>query len=99
MAMSRKDRIQLGVIGAIIIVLLAVLTFSYRDRLLPKPDQAVGRAAVGARPSDPVSIDGRIFQRTDFKSLRHYGPDYGVTVPDTAGEDYRRPSPKMEVEE
>ena len=98
MAMTKKDRMQLIAIGAIALIALTVLVYSYRDSFLPKPDR--GSAPTAARrQAVPVLIDDSFFSRQDFRELKTYGPSYAITVPDRTAEQpaARQPTAVMEA--
>ncbi len=86
MAMSKKDKTQLVIIGTIIVVVLIGLIVNYRSKFLPEPVSGGEDFSILDRIGTPVDIDTEFFNRPDFSGLRHYG-EINIIPPDISGID------------
>ncbi|KPJ85505.1 hypothetical protein AMJ57_02900 [Parcubacteria bacterium SG8_24] len=77
--MGNKEKKQIAALGVILVVILGIMGYMYRDRLLPAPSAvAPAPAAVipGAVEADLVAgidIYRLLIARSDYKSLKQYG--------------------------
>jgi hypothetical protein len=72
--MTKKDKTQLMVLGAIILVVLIVVVYNYRDRFLPQPSGASEQFVAPKRLEAPVKLKTEVLDRDDFQALDSYGP-------------------------
>lgn len=72
--MTKKDKTQLAVLGAIILVVLVVVVYNYRDRFLPQPSGGSEQFVAPKRLEAPVKLKDEVLNRDDFKGLESHGP-------------------------
>ena len=92
MAMSKKDKTQLAILGAIIGVVLIVVIVKNQDKFLPEPAGGGEDFSAPARLGTPVNIDSEFFSRPDFAGLRHYG-EINIIPPDTVDSNKKTTTP------
>jgi hypothetical protein len=70
----KKEQQQVVALGAILGIIVVVLLFFYRDKLLPRAS-GDGAALPPAAPrlSLPTTLDDKIYDRTEYKSLKQFG--------------------------
>ena len=71
--MTKKDKTQLMVLGGIILVVLVVVVYNYRDRFLPKPVGGAEQFAAPKRLEAPVQLKTEVLKRADYQDLKSYG--------------------------
>ncbi|MEK9151749.1 MAG: hypothetical protein AAB692_00080 [Patescibacteria group bacterium] len=65
-----NTRKQLTILAVVAAIFLGVMGFVFKDQILPT---AAPGALVAAPRSLPMAIDGRVFDRGDFKELKAFG--------------------------
>lgn len=88
MARSKKQQRQIIMLSVVSVIIVGVLVYFYRDKLLPKPQ---GQAAVLTPPPRmviPQPNAEELYKREDYKNLKHFGE---TPVRPIAGQGSREP--------
>ncbi len=68
-----KQQQQIIMLAAVLLVILGVLVYSFRDRFLPHPIAGDSLPEASVRMTFPEINLGVLFDRADFSRLRPYG--------------------------
>lgn len=70
----KKEQQQVVALGVILGIIVVVLLYFYRDKLLPHPSGEEGGLPPSApRLSLPTSLDDKIYERPEYKTLKQFG--------------------------
>jgi hypothetical protein len=70
----KKEQQQILMLGTILGIIIIVLVYFYRDKFLPKPSgEGVALPPAAPRLSLPASLDEKIYDRTEYRSLKQFG--------------------------
>jgi len=85
MPFSRKEKKQVMILGALMVVGLLILGYVFRDKLLPAPIKGSDAYAPAQRleiPSTEAAED--LFKRDDYKNLHQFGNVPVTAAPTTS---------------
>jgi hypothetical protein len=83
--MTKKDKMQLIVLGGIILIVLGAVIYNFRESFIPKPVGSSEDYAAPDRVEATLKIDQSVFKRPDYVQLDYFSP-YEITLDDIEAE-------------
>lgn len=69
-----KEKQQVIALGTVLAIIVVVLLYFYRDKLLPRPTgEETALPPSSPRLSLPTTLEDKIYDRADYRALKQFG--------------------------